>query len=101
MKKIDAEHWWNLTVAAGAVIAVIFFIAQLTHGFLFGIGLLIFGIGERINHREPRDIANSDISTSSTTIARDYPEPNRIGLALDGVGIFVLGIGVLLSVFAP
>jgi hypothetical protein len=101
MEKIDLEHWWNLTVAAGAIVAVIFFIAQLTHGFLFGIGLLMFGIGERINHREPRDIANSNISTSSAASASDYPEPSRIGLALDVVGIFVLGIGVLLSVFAP
>ena len=44
MKEFDLQHWWNLVAAGGAIIAIIFFVAQLNHGFLFGLGLLLFGI---------------------------------------------------------
>jgi hypothetical protein len=101
MKKFDLQHWWNLIAAAGAITVVAFFIAQLTHGFLLGIGLLLFGVGERINHREPRGIVSTEIPGSSIT-TESYPrDPNLAGLALDVIGIVFFGIGFLLMVLAP
>ena len=91
LKKFDLQHWWNLVAATGAAIAVAFFIAQLTHGFLLGMGLLLFGIGERINHSGRRDIVPAEISR----------EPNVVGLVLDVFGTVLFGIGLFVTVFAP
>jgi hypothetical protein len=82
MKEFDLQHWWNLVAAGGAIIAVIFFVA---HGFLFGLGLLLFGIGERINHPARSKLPHGDSGgSSSTSITESYPrEPTGFGISLD------------------
>jgi hypothetical protein len=66
MKKFDLQHWWNVVAAAGAIIVVVFFMAQLTHGFLLGLGLLLFGIGERINHPMRSEIVRGSSMTTES-----------------------------------
>jgi hypothetical protein len=94
MKKFDLQHWWNLMAVAGVVIIVTFFIAQLTHGFLLGVGLLLFAIGEGINHPTRNEIVRG--STESTPW-----EPNGLGISLDAVGIGLIGLSLFLVVLAP
>jgi hypothetical protein len=101
MKKFDLQHWWNLMAVAGAVIAVTFFIAQLTHGFLLGLGLLLFGIGERINHPMRSEIVRREIVGSSITTESNPREPTGLGISLDVIGILLVGIGLFLTVLAP
>jgi hypothetical protein len=101
MRNFNLQHWWNLIAAAGAVIAVAFFIAQLTHGFLLGMGLVLLGVGERINHPARSDFVRGEDSHSSITTESDPREPNLSGLALDILGIGSIGIALLLMVFAP
>jgi hypothetical protein len=101
MKKFDLQHWWNVVVAAGAVIAVVFFMAQLTHGFLLGLGLLLFGTGERINHPMRSEIVRGEIVGSSITTESNPREPKGLGVSLDAIGIGLFGIGLFLVVLAP
>jgi hypothetical protein len=97
--KTYLQHWWNVVTIAGAVITVTFFILQLTHGFLLGLGLLLFGIGERINHpmRSKMDRGRG----SSVTIESDPRDPNGLGFSLDAIGIGLFMIGLFLMVMAP
>jgi hypothetical protein len=103
MKEFDLQHWWNLVAAAGAIIAVIFFVAQLNHGFLLGLGLLLFGIGERINHpMQSKFPRGESVGSSSISIAESRPrEPTGFGISLDTFGIVLIGITLFLAVLAP
>jgi hypothetical protein len=103
MKEFDFQHWWNLVAAAGVIIAVIFFVAQLNHGFLFGLGLLLFGIGERINHPVRSKLPRGESGgSSSTSVTESYPrEPTGFGISLDTLGIVLIGISLFLAVLAP
>ena len=96
-----SNQWWNLMAAAGAVIAVAFFIAQLTHGFLFGLGLLLFGTSERINHPMQIELERGEIVRSSVTIESSPREPTGLGVSLDAIGICLLVISLFLMVSAP
>jgi len=96
-----SNQWWDLMATAGAVIAVAFFIAQLTDGFLFGLGLLLFGTGERINHPMQFELKHGVIVDSSVNTESSPREPTGLGVSLDAVGIWFLVIGLFLMVFAP
>jgi len=86
---------------AGATIAAAFFIAQLTHGFLLGLGLLLFGAGERINHPRRSEIVRSEIVDCSGTTEINPWEPSLFGASLDALGIGLVAVSLLLAVFAP
>jgi hypothetical protein len=101
LKKFDLKHWWNLVAAAGAVIAAAFFAAQLTHGFLLGLGLLLFGAGERVNHPRRNEIARGEIVGSSITTESNPWKPNLTGLSLDAFGIVLFAFSLFLAVAAP
>jgi hypothetical protein len=100
-KKFDLKHWWNLLAAAGAIIAAAFFMAQLTHGFLLGLGILLFGAGERINHQQPSEIVRDEIVDSSITNKSNPREPNLFGLTLDALGIVLIVVSLFLVMLAP
>jgi hypothetical protein len=86
MTKFNFPRWWRLITAAGAIVSVVFLIAQLIHGFLLGVGLLLFGIGGWINHPVRQQMCRNT---------------NSVGLALNDVGIVFVGLSLLLMVFAP
>jgi hypothetical protein len=92
---------WNLVAAAGAIIAAVFFIAQLTHGFLLGLGLLLLGLGKQINHPQRSEMVRGGIVNSSIAIGIDPWEPNLFGLSLVAIGIGLVAVSLLLAVFAP
>jgi hypothetical protein len=101
MKKFDLQHWWNLMAVAGVVIIVTFFIAQLTHGFLLGVGLLLFATGEGINHPTRNEIVRGEIVASSISTESTPWEPNGLGVSMDAVGIGLIGLSLFLVVLAP
>jgi hypothetical protein len=101
LKKFDLDHWWNLLAAVGVIIALAFLVAQLTHGFLFGLGLLLLGTGERINHPRRSEIVRDEIVSSSTATEGNLWQPNPFGLSLDALGVGLFTVGLLLAIFAP
>lgn len=92
---------WNLVAAAGAIIAVAFFIAQLIHGFVFGLGLALFGAGEQINHPRGSEVVRGKIVNSSIKTGINPREPDFFSLSLVAIGIGLVAISLLLAVFAP
>ena len=59
MKDFNFKHWWTLVAAAGAAIAVASIPAHFVPGFLIGLALLAFGVGEWINR--PRETKKETI----------------------------------------
>jgi len=69
--------------------------------FLLRLGLLSFGIGERINHPMRSEMERGKIAGSSITIESNPRDPDSLGLSLDAVGIGLFMIGLSLVVLAP
>lgn len=88
LKDFDLEHWWKLTAAAGALIAVASAPVQFAPGLLIGLGLLLFGLGEWANHPLRTGVGQGFTITG-------YPwGPNAFGLVLDAIGVCLFALGL-------
>lgn len=92
------DEWYKAAIAAGAVIAVPAVTTGNTPAFLCGVGLVLFGVGEFINHpRRSQLLGNEfgDVVGTRTSRARD---PRLFGYALDvgGLALLVYGISLLI-----
>jgi hypothetical protein len=67
--KWDLEHWWKLVAAAGALLAIASAPARFGPGVLVGLGLLLFGVAEWINHP-------IQMKRSGGVITESYPRQN-------------------------
>ena len=47
LDRFKPDHWWNVVAVAGGLIAVAAVPAQFVAAFLIGLGLLLFGAGDR------------------------------------------------------
>jgi hypothetical protein len=101
LKKSNVAHWWSLLAVGGAIIAAAFFVAQLIDGFLLGLGLLLFGAGERIKHHRCNESMRYDVVESCNAYEMKCEEANCSALLLDAFGIELVVVGLLLAVFAP
>ncbi|HEX3063969.1 MAG TPA: hypothetical protein VHQ39_00745, partial [Dongiaceae bacterium] len=82
LKNFDLGHWWKLTAAAGALIAVASATAGFAAGFLVGVGLLLFGVGEWISHPQvQRPVPNAYRPLGIVTTHER--NPMMLGFALD------------------
>ena len=69
-KEFDDRHWWILVAIAGALIAVASAPVKFVPGFIIGLALLLFGVGQWIDHKvltgvgpasQPPDILGSRV----------------------------------------
>jgi hypothetical protein len=88
LKKIDLQRWWNLAIAIGFVL-VLASLAASDHAIaIIGIAIMVFGFGERFNHRMEMEIRPGGTLTT-------YERHNRPqGLALLGLGVVLGAIGL-------
>lgn len=88
------NEWYKAVFAAGAALGVPAIAAGNNVALLCAIGLLIFGIGELINHPlRSRPVYNESGGLSGIIMGRSW-EPVAIGVVTDmlGVGLLLYGI---------
>ena len=87
-KEFDDRHWWILVGIAGALIAVASAPVKFVPGFIIGLALLLFGVGQWIDH------------PVSTGVGRGFKitqylwRPSVFGVALSLGGIILFGFGL-------
>jgi hypothetical protein len=87
-KEFDDRHWWILVGIAGALIAVASAPVKFVPGFIIGLALLSFGVGQWIDHPLKTGIGPGFKITG-------YPwRPSILGVALSLGGIVLFGLGL-------
>lgn len=92
-KNFDDRHWWVLVGIAGALIATASAPVKFVPGFIIGLALLLFGVGQWIDHPLLASIGPGFKTTK-------YPwKPSVFGAAisLGGIVLFCFGIYRLLA----
>ena len=88
------DEWYKAVIAAGAVIAVPAITVGHRPALICAIGLLLFGVGEFINHPfRSRIIQDGWVRGVASGRARD---PKPFGVLLDVVGLALFAWGVVL-----
>lgn len=92
LQKLDLQGWWKVAIAVGVVI-LLAALAAGDRGFaVIGLGIIAAGFGEWMNHRMETEILHGGQFTT-------YERVNRpMGLALEGIGIFLIALGLYLVV---
>lgn len=94
MGSVKLEHWWiGLVVAGGAVMGAAKLAPDPTAAFALGLGLLLFGIGEWMNHP-----VQSGITDGMGQVWKVTGHPRRASLggsAFSLCGLLLLGGGVV------
>lgn len=87
-KEFDDRHWWILVGIAGALIAVASAPVKFVPGFIIGLGLLTFGVGQWIDHPIRTDFRPGFQITG-------YPwRPSVFGVVLSLGGVVLFGFGL-------
>jgi hypothetical protein len=87
-KEFDDRHWWILVGIAGALIAVASAPVKFVPGFIIGLALLLFGVGQWIDHPLLKGIGPGFTTTR-------YPwQPSVFGVVLSLGGIVLFGFGL-------
>jgi hypothetical protein len=94
LNKFNVAHWWILLGGAGAVIAPTSITVQFVPGFLMGLGLLFFGVGEWINRPQRTEIQTSKIVGTYIKTTNNPWKPTVVGVVFDalGIGLFLFGL---------
>jgi hypothetical protein len=88
LEKLDLQRWWKVAIAVGVAI-VVPAVSVKDQGFaLIGLGVIALGFGEWMNHRMETQIKYSGTLTTFERVNRP------MGLALDGVGIILIALGL-------
>jgi|NGEPerStandDraft_6_1074524.scaffolds.fasta_scaffold368890_2 hypothetical protein len=88
LKNFDVQRWWKAAIVVGLAI-VLGALAVKDHGIaLVGLGVVGCGFGEWMNHRMETQFLNGGTLTSFHRFNRP------MGLALDGVGIILVALGL-------
>ena len=87
-KEFDSRHWWILVAIAGALIAVASSPVKFVPGFIIGLALLLFGVGQWIDHPLLSGIGHGFKTT------RYSWRPSVFGVALSLGGIILFGFGI-------
>jgi hypothetical protein len=86
-KEFDSRHWWILVGIAGALIATASAPVKFVPGFIIGLALLLFGIGQWVDHPVLTGIGPRFQTTK-------YPwQPSIFGVVLSIAGIVMFGFG--------
>jgi len=88
LKNLDLRHWWIAVVASGIAFTTAAIAAQFVPMIFLGLGLLLFGIGEWIDHPIQTQLGPNFKVTS-------YPRHTTVlGFILDAVGIGLMCVGL-------
>ena len=98
LKDFNIQHWWKLMAGAGGIIAAASIVPKSTLGFLVGLSLLFFGLGEWINR--PRKAVKETVEgVAGFKIVDDYPwKASILGLILEGIGVLLFVLTIYLVV---
>ena len=94
------DEWYKATIAGGAVIAVPAITVGNDTALICAIGLLLFGVGEFINHPFRSGFIYNEYGGVAGTMKGRSRRPKTFGIALDilGIGLLLYGIVRLLLV---
>lgn len=87
-KDFDSRHWWILVGAAGALIAAASAPVSFKPGFIIGLALLTFGVGQWIDHPLQMTFGPGFQTTQ-------YPwHPTVLGVLLSIAGAIMFCVGL-------
>ncbi|MGA9728793.1 MAG: hypothetical protein WBQ84_15490, partial [Methylocella sp.] len=87
-KEFDSRHWWILVGVAGALIAAASAPVKFVPGFIIGLALLLFGVGQWIDHPLLTGVGRG----FQTTRYPWKPSVVSVALSLSGIGLFGFGL---------
>ena len=79
---------------AGGLIAVAAVPAQFVAAFLIGLGLLLFGAGEWVNHPHQTQVKGAKVVGLYKATSNPW-KPKVLGILMDGLGIALFALGFL------
>lgn len=96
LKDFNFQHWWTLLAAAGSLIAVASIPTKFSLGFIMGLSLLFFGVGEWINR--PRRTQKETVKGLQGFRTFDvFPwQFNLFGLIFEIIGVGLFGFSLYL-----
>jgi hypothetical protein len=103
LDRFKPDYWWNVVAIAGGLIAAAAILQQFIAAFPIGLGLLLFGAGEWVNHpRQTRGNGSSKVvGIYKVTGNPRKPKVHGILMNVLGIGLFGLGLFRLLAPTAP
>jgi len=99
MDQFKLDHWWNVVAVAGGLIAVAAVPVQFVAAFLIGLGLLLFGAGEWVNHPRRTEVKGAVV----VDLYKPTGDPwrfNVLGILLDILGVTLFAFGAF-RLWAP
>ena len=87
-KDFDHRYWWVLIGIAGALVATASAPVKFVARFLIGLALLLFGVGQWIDHPLQTRVGASYVITSHPWC------PTVLGCGLSLIGVILFGVGV-------
>lgn len=89
-KDFDDRHWWILVGVAGALITTASAPVQFIPGFMTGLALLLFGVGQWVDHP-----LQTGVGPGFSFTTTGYPwRPTFFGTLLSAAGAILFGIGL-------
>lgn len=86
--------WYIALVAAGALIASASATVRNDAALLVGLGLLLVGVGEFMNHPFRERVQVDDFGRPIFKISGRGRSPKFVGLAIDVIGVTLVGLGL-------
>ena len=94
MSNFDIQHWYKGAVAASVALLGIGGAARSKEILAFGLGLLLLGLGEWINHQLETYYVPPGGGMGPSLASGEVRRPRLFGLLLDGVGILLFLAGL-------
>jgi hypothetical protein len=94
LDRFKPDHWWNVVAVAGGLIAVAAVSQQFVAAFLIGLGLLLFGAGEWVNHPRQTQVKGAKVVGLYKVTGNPW-KPKARGILMDVLGIGLFGLGLL------
>lgn len=94
LKEFNLDRWWKMTAVAGALIAIASAPAGFAAGFLIGLGLLLFGVGEWSMIGRHEEAVPSVFDSRAITHWIIFRKQSAFGLALDILGVMIFALGL-------
>ena len=94
LKDFNFKHWWTLLAAAGGLIAAGSIVPKSTLGFLVGLSLLFFGIGEWINRPRTTQKETVEGLRGFRTVDAFLWKPSFLGVIFELIGVCFFAVSL-------